>query len=666
MITGSLGNYAYLWIVYLIFLLKIENMKSPFKPLVTTIFILSYFLAFGQDVDALSKLLDPQVADTNQVRIINKIGLEYYFASSFDTAKTYFLMEEELAIQLNDHKGIVDSWNNLGNIYGNLGSDSIAIIYYDKALSKVEKDYQNDKSKIDILTNRGVSYYFSGDINAALEDYILASKLCRANNLDKERGFLLNNLGIFYRTLKRYEEAIGIYEENYILRKGLKDTMGMANTLLNKSVAYSFIDKPNESLESIYKAKDLYEVLKSKRDLFLCDIVIGTNLQELGQLEEAIKVLAPIGKIKDPPLKLEFKANLYLALAEIYLEQDDLKNVGPNLDLIGDKILASDLIDHKIQYLELKSTYAHLQANNTDAYNYLVQLNQLMSEKADTKNKELLKDTETKYLTIQKEQQIKILDSEKELAESQLIVSNQRNIGLSVGLIIFGILSLVLKRLYDKLQKKNKLITKANQEKEILLKEIHHRVKNNLQTISSLLKLQSRYIKDENAVDALKSGLSRVNSMALIHKDLYQHDNLKGVDTKKYLEKLISNLFDSYNISEGKIDLEMDIESILLDVDTMIPMGLMINELISNSLKHAFPNAIDGKLKVALYKKSEYIILEIKDDGVGPPDKLQLKEKSFGQSLVKAFAKKLGGEIEYTEGKGFGIRLQMSKCNLAA
>lgn len=641
-------------------------MKCPFKPLLTTFFILPYFLLFGQDVDSLQKLLNPQIADTNQVRIINKIGLEYYYASSFDTAKHYFLMEEELAIQLNDYKGIVDSWNNLGSVSGNLGNDSLAIIYYNKALATVAKDYKSDKSTIDILTNRGVSYYFSGDINAALEDYILASELCRKNKLDKERGFLLNNLGIFYRTLERYEEAIGIYEENYILRNGLKDTMGMANTLLNKSVAYSFIDKPNESLESIYKAKDLYKILQSERDIFLCDIVIGTNLQELGQLEEALKVLAPIGKIKDPPLKLESKATLYLALAEIYLEQDDLKNVGPYLDLIGEDILSSDLIDHKIEYLDLKSSYAHQQSNDTDAYNLLVELNHLRSDKADTKNKELLKDTETKYLTIQKEQQIKILDSEKDLAESQLKVSNQRNIGLSVGLLIFGILSLVLKRLYDKLQKKNQLITKADQEKEILLKEIHHRVKNNLQTISSLLKLQSRYIKDENAVDALKSGLSRVNSMALIHKDLYQHDNLKGVDTKKYLEKLINNLFESYNISEGKIDLEMDIESILLDVDTMIPMGLMINELISNSLKHAFPNAINGKLNVVLFQENESLILEIKDDGVGPPDKLQMKEKSFGQSLVKAFAAKLGGEIEYTEGPGFGIRLQMSKFNLAA
>ncbi len=662
----SLGNFAYLWIVSLIFLWKVENMKCPFKALVIAIFAFANLLVIGQDVDSLVKLLDPEIIDTNQVRIINKIGLKYYYASSNDTAKHYFLMEEKMATQLNDHKGIIDSWNNLGNVYGNMANDSIAIGYYDKALAKIAKDYQRDKSTIDVLTNRGVSYYFSGNINAALEDYILASELCRKNNFDKERGFLLNNLGIFYRALERYEEAIAIYKENYTLRKGLKDTMGMANTLLNQSVAYSFIEKPNESLESIYQARTLYEILKSEKDVFLCDIVIGTNLQELGQLDKALKVLAPIGKMKDPPLKFENKANLYLGLAEIYLAKNDLKNVAPYLNLIGDEILASDLIDYKIELLELKSNYAHKMAKDTEAYNHLIELNRLRSEKADIKNKELLKDTETKYLTIQKEQQIKILDSEKQLAESQLKVSNLRNVGLSVGLLIFGILSFVLKRLYDRLQKKNQIITKANQEKEILLKEIHHRVKNNLQTISSLLKLQSRYIKDENAVDALKSGLSRVNSMALIHKDLYQHDNLKGVDTKKYLEKLINNLFESYNISEGKIDLEMDIESILLDVDTMIPMGLMINELISNSLKHAFPDEIDGKLKVALYKKNEFIILEIKDDGVGAPDKLQLKEKSFGQSLVKAFATKLGGEIEYTEGKGFGIRLQMSKFNLAS
>jgi len=144
-------------------------------------------------------------------------------------------------------------------------------------------------------------------------------------------------------------------------------------------------------------------------------------------------------------------------------------------------------------------------------------------------------------------------------------------------------------------QKQKKLISIQNDEKDILLREIHHRVKNNLQVISSLLGIQSRSIKDVQAKQAIHEGRARVHSMSLIHQNLYKKDNLTGVDMRVYLNKLSTDLINTYNLSEGQIEIEKDIDELILDVEYVVPIGLIINELISNALKYAFPDQQNGK-----------------------------------------------------------------------
>ncbi len=201
------------------------------------------------------------------------------------------------------------------------------------------------------------------------------------------------------------------------------------------------------------------------------------------------------------------------------------------------------------------------------------------------------------------------------------------------------------------------IITKAHEEKDTLLREIHHRVKNNLQVISALLTLQSSHLKDVQAKTALQEGQDRVQSMALIHKDLYHQDNLKGVNTKVYLENLIQNLFHSYKINDDEIVLHLNIENISLDVNTMIPLGLMVNELISNALKHAFTNKTNGELRITLKELDQKIQLTISDNGLGLEDISLLERKSFGYSLIKSFAKKLDAEIDVRNKQGLEINI---------
>ncbi|NEO69339.1 histidine kinase dimerization/phosphoacceptor domain -containing protein [Moorena sp. SIO3H5] len=184
-------------------------------------------------------------------------------------------------------------------------------------------------------------------------------------------------------------------------------------------------------------------------------------------------------------------------------------------------------------------------------------------------------------------------------------------------------------------------------EKEVLLKEIHHRVKNNLQIISSLLRLQSRKVEDPQALSLFKDSQHRVQSMALIHQQLYQSPNLAQINFGKYIQTLTNNLFRSYGINRHKIGLNIEVTTAPLTIDIAIPCGLIINELVSNSLKYAFPEHQYGKIEISLSSdQQDQLILTVSDNGIGLPENLDFQAtKSLGLSIVRNLTAQLGGNI---------------------
>lgn len=192
------------------------------------------------------------------------------------------------------------------------------------------------------------------------------------------------------------------------------------------------------------------------------------------------------------------------------------------------------------------------------------------------------------------------------------------------------------------------------QEKEVLLKEIHHRVKNNLQIVYSLLQLQRRKLKDQRAADALLESQSRIESIALIHEKLYQSEDLARINLAEYIPSLATNLFSTYNFSHSQIALRTEIEPIFLDIDKAIRCGLIINELLSNSLKYAFPDKNQGNLSIDLQlfaisteAEKPTILLIMKDNGVGIPNHVDFsRPETLGLQLVQGFVGQLKGTLE--------------------
>lgn len=197
-------------------------------------------------------------------------------------------------------------------------------------------------------------------------------------------------------------------------------------------------------------------------------------------------------------------------------------------------------------------------------------------------------------------------------------------------------------------------IKRSLKEKEILLKEIHHRVKNNMQIISSLLSLQAGYLNDENAVNALKECQGRIMSMAMIHENLYQSDTLSGIKFADYIDRLVKDLFHTYNIDSERVKVNIDADEIILDIDTAIPCGLIVNELITNSLKHAFPDDTEGEISIRMQQSPEgYYNLSLKDNGIGLPEELNITDSTtLGLLLINSLIRQLEGELEVKRNQG--------------
>ena len=199
-------------------------------------------------------------------------------------------------------------------------------------------------------------------------------------------------------------------------------------------------------------------------------------------------------------------------------------------------------------------------------------------------------------------------------------------------------------------------------EKEVMLKEIHHRVKNNMQVISSLLSIQSQYLADDRDIELFRRSQDRVRSMALVHEKLYQTDDLAVIDFSRYVESLMENLLLSYRGEAGNVKLNLDVAGIFLGVDTAVPCGLVVNELASNALKHAFPGGRAGQLTVYMRQEGEGYALEVSDDGAGLSHLQDIeKSQSMGLMLVTLLTEQLDGTMSIDASHGTKFRITFKK-----
>jgi two-component sensor histidine kinase len=268
------------------------------------------------------------------------------------------------------------------------------------------------------------------------------------------------------------------------------------------------------------------------------------------------------------------------------------------------------------------------------------------------------------YETQEKENQITALNQE---AKQSKLIKNLTLAGIAAAGVIVGLLY----RQNRSRQKSNKIITSKNEQlqdlvadKEWLLKEIHHRVKNNLQIIMSLLDSQSRYIDNDAALTAINDSQRRVQTISLIHQKLYQSENTSSIDMPHYIDELVSYLRDSFDTGNRTV-IEQDIEPLQLDVAKAIPLGLIINEGIVNAIKYAFSGEQKGIVRVSLkYSGIDHLVLDISDNGTGLPPDVEISNRgSLGFSLMRGLTRQLDGVFNIESNNGLHISVRFSALN---
>ncbi len=245
-----------------------------------------------------------------------------------------------------------------------------------------------------------------------------------------------------------------------------------------------------------------------------------------------------------------------------------------------------------------------------------------------------------------------------EALASQAALLDQKSKTQKLIILIASLLFVFLLSMLYFLQKSKKatrIIRAKNAENELLLKEIHHRVKNNLEMVKSLIALQSAQIEDPATKEAMVASQNRVQSMGIIHQKLYQGENLGSIEMKDYFINLSEGILDTFD-AEDQVKIECAMDNLDLDVDTAVPIGLIVNELLTNALKYAFPEHQQGIINISLKKDTnDNLKLQVRDNGVGKTEGLAPKGTGFGAQLVKLLTQQLNGKMTEHNDEGTHI-----------
>ncbi len=634
-------------------------MTTMKKALTLMLVLLSFGLFAQTKTDSLIALL-PQLSDSSRIHVLNTIAIQLSFK---DIAKSEQYAEQALEFSRTTHykKGEAESLCTMCSILGQKGQYAQGLDLCQNAQSIYEA-LSDKKGQADVFNRMGSIYSLQGEYSLAIEDFFKSLKLRQELHQKIEATLLVENIGIVYFRQGDYKLALDYFKESYESYKEQGNEASASKILVNLGATYNRLKMPAKALEANLLSLAYFEKVSNSTGIGIASNNVGNVYIEMKDYRKAISYYEKSLAIKQKMNDKRGIAVSYRNIAEAYLGLSDLAKAKTNIDQslkIAEEIGAKEQI--KDAYLILSQMFERTK-NYEEALIYEKKSAQAKDSLFSSEKSEQISRMRAIYETEKAERETEIakvqaaFELEKKdvaialLNKDNKIKATERNflIAVVVSLLMMSLLILYLFRQKQKsnnlLTEKNKTIERSLHERETLLREIHHRVKNNLQIISSLLSLQSKNTNDVATQGAISESRNRVKSMSLIHEQLYQEDTISGVEMKDYITRLVSSLTASYGLDVDRIRVEIVAENILLDVDSAIPLGLIINELVSNAMKYAFPDQRAGVILISLKDNMNELLLRVQDDGVGM-DTSKNTNQSFGLSLVNSLMRKLKAEM---------------------
>jgi len=533
--------------------------------------------------------------------------------------------------------------------------DSDSTTFYALKMLSHTKKSEHKAGEAFALAVLGWQFQIKGDFPKA-STYLFNSlriyeELNDTNGIVKCLGFI----GVIYDMQGDHLKAIEYNLKAYEIAKEIGDTSKMSDQLNNIAIGYAHTENIEKAEMYYLRGIDLNKKTGNKETLARNYVNLGGLYEDDGgQYKRALNYYSKAIAICNELNLTTGLAYCNLSMASVYSKmkthskQEEHLVQAMNASKESNNINLISSIYKNLSKLYSTTGKHELALNHYQKY---ISIRDSLYNKENTR--EIL-ETEIEY-EYEKQKIIDSKENEKVFALEKA-AKNKRQLILYISLIAFVIILTIIVVSYKKISIKNKGLEKSLNQNKIITQELHHRVKNNLEVISSLLNLQSRNISDPLALSAIREGENRVHSIALMHQKLYQSNNISEVDFKPYAEELISYLKDIFMHPHQNVTIKMTGEEIKLDIDTAVPLGLIINELISNSFKHGFKGKKEGNISISMKhvdSSKQQINLIVNDNGIGLPSGFNInKATSLGLKLINMLTEQLNGTLEITNKKG--------------
>ncbi len=510
-------------------------------------------------------------------------------------------------------------------------------------------------------------------LDTSYGELLLFNKQLEVRTEKRKYGFkniyfydIYSNLGLHRDARKDYilHEKQKLEDGDYYGHANFNNNVGVY--LMREKITYTAVHHYKMALSFVDLFLNKYDNGHDRYDeaLFLKGLIkgnLGQSYMDLKRYDEAIPLLESDVKSSKEYANGRYLANLLTSWKELARSHTAIGNLDAAKAYLDTIEGNSNVLP--IEFKKLKADY-YLKKGAADSASYYYKkyirdkdsVTDLLLDKT-VLGLVVSSDLENQRITLEKQKQ-DIIKSQNEILERDKKLTYGKIVLFFSLLILGGIIFAYTKKSKRQrlIEDQNKIIEQSLVEKDSLLKEIHHRVKNNLQMVSSLLSLQSRNTRNDEVVSALEEGKSRVKAMALIHQKLYQTEDLSVIEMDGYIDSLVKSISSVFNKnSENEIDISIDAKDVELDVDTAIPIGLILNELVSNSFKYAFKGIPDPQIQIQISKDENRNYFNYHDNGVGIPADVNLEDnKTLGIRLVNRLVAQLKSKL-HVQNNGTGV-----------
>ncbi|MDN3492920.1 tetratricopeptide repeat-containing sensor histidine kinase [Winogradskyella bathintestinalis] len=602
-------------------------------------------------IDSLTTTLERETNIEKKLEILSKL-VDEAFQNDLNLAKTFAVKGANLAEQSQHRTWQPKFYEMQGRMHANLLDLDSASLNFDKAL-KGYTAINDKKGQATTYFKIGWVHKRKGQIEDALTVDLKALKLMES--IDDKLGIA----GAYNRISEDLSNQ-GKYKEAYAY--ALKTIELCKQNNLETELAYAYTAAGDTQIamgnnEASFEYYDAALDLAKSLNFSIFDIINFSNnranaLKRKGDYKEA-KVAYEEAMTKAKAVDYDNAIYVITAnLGEINLLLDNYTEaLTYQLQTVATQENHGDVSNLTENYHHLSTIYEKLN-NYPKALEYQKKTLEMRDSVAKIESDKTMSQLMTQFETEKKDKTIEAQHTQiAQQRKTQLLyIAIAAILAFSLIDMFFSAKNIRKKR--QALQVLNTKLDTKNKQNELLLKEIHHRVKNNLEMVKSLIALQSAHLEDSATKDAMIASQNRVQSMGIIHQKLYQGTNLGAIEMKDYFLNLSDGILDAFN-AEDKIKIECAMDELELDLDTAVPIGLIVNELLTNALKYAFPKNDSGKISIQLAQKTNDILhLEVADNGVGKVFGITPKGTGFGTQLVQLLTQQLNGTMEEHNLKG--------------